>query len=98
MHNNIRITTIHDIKGETLDSAMIVSSLDGHSQGGYWKHWFNDTANNDLENEYKRYGYVAFSRAKHLLILATPQLNRIDKEYFENIGFKIENLKTKTLF
>ncbi len=98
LHNNIRITTIHDIKGETLDSAMIVSSLDGHSQGGYWKHWFNDTANNDLENEYKRYGYVAFSRAKHLLILATPQLNRVDKKYFESIGFKVENLKTKTLF
>ncbi len=97
-NNNIRITTIHDIKGETLDSAMIVSSLDGHSKGGYWKNWFNKTASNEEEKEYKRYGYVAFSRPKHLLILATPKLNRNDRVYFENIGFKIENLKRKTLF
>jgi len=96
--NNIRITTIHDIKGETLDSAMVVSSLDGHSQGGYWKHWFNKMPNNEEEYEYKRYGYVAFSRPKHLLVLATPKLNRVDRDYFENIGFKVENLKTRTLF
>jgi len=87
-----------DGKSKTKAYALFESSLDGHSLGGYWKHWFNDTANNDLENEYKRYGYVAFSRAKHLLILATPQLNRVDKEYFENIGFKIENLKKRALF
>jgi len=91
--NNIRITTIHDIKGETLDSAMIVSSKDGHSQGGFWKHWFNSNANSEEKIEWERYGYVAFSRAKHLLVLATPKLDEEDKDYFRSIGFKIENLK-----
>jgi len=92
VQNNIRVTTIHDIKGETLDSAMVVSSLDGRSPGGYWKHWFNCTPTNDSEFEYKRYGYVAFSRAKHLLVLATPKLNNDEKRFFEKVGFKVESL------
>ena len=96
--NNIRTTTIHDVKGETLDSAMIVSSLDRKSKGGHWKDWFNDTPATEDESEHKRYGYVALSRPKHLLVLATPKLRSADRTYFESIGFKIENIKLKSLF
>jgi DNA helicase-2/ATP-dependent DNA helicase PcrA len=96
--NNIRTTTIHDVKGETLDSAMIVSSLDRKSKGGHWKDWFNDTPATEDESEHKRYGYVALSRPKHLLVLATPKLRSADRTYFESIGFKIENIKVKSLF
>lgn len=90
--DKIRITTIHSVKGETLDSALIVSSSDGRSRGGHWKDWFNDHPESDDEFEHKRYGYVAFSRPKHLLVLATPQLNSGERQFFEDIGFKIENL------
>lgn len=96
--NNIRTTTIHDVKGETLDSAMIVSSLDRKSKGGHWKDWFNDTPTLEDEFEHKRYGYVALSRPKHLLVLATPKLQHDERTIFESIGFSIENLKTKALF
>jgi hypothetical protein len=96
--SNIRTTTIHDVKGETLDSVMIVSSLDKKSKGGHWEDWFNQTPSSSLEFEHKRYGYVAFSKPKHLLVLATPKLNPENRSYFESIGFKIENLKIKQLF
>lgn len=96
--NNIRTTTIHDVKGETLDSAMIVSSLDRTSKGGHWKDWFNDTPTSEDKFEHKRYGYVALSRPKHLLVLATPNLQHNERLMFENIGFSIENLKTEALF
>jgi len=96
--NNIRTTTIHDVKGETLDSAMIISSLDRKSKGGHWKDWFNEAPSNEDELEHKRYGYVALSRPKHLLVLATPKLDSANRTYFEGIGFRIENLKVKSLF
>lgn len=95
--NNIRTTTIHDIKGETLDSVMIVSAL-RKGQGGHWKEWFNETASSEDELEHKRYGYVALSRPKHLLVLATPTLDANDRAFFTGLGFNIENLKTKSLF
>ena len=96
--NTIRTTTIHDVKGETLDSAMIVSSLDRRSRGGHWEDWFNEKSTTDERLEHMRYGYVAFSRPKHLLVLATPKLQPDERVMFENMGFSIENLKTKALF
>jgi DNA helicase-2/ATP-dependent DNA helicase PcrA len=96
--NNIRTTTIHDVKGETLDSAMIVSSLDRKSKGGHWKDWFNETLTTEDEFEHKRYGYVALSRPKHLLVLATPKLEQNERSIFESVGFRTEVLKTKALF
>jgi DNA helicase-2/ATP-dependent DNA helicase PcrA len=94
---NIRTTTIHEIKGETFDSVMVVSSLDRQSKGGHWKDWFNENPNNEDEYEYKRYGYVALSRPKHLLVLAMPY-NNYERDFFTNLGFKIENLKQRSLF
>lgn len=96
--SKIRTTTIHDIKGETFDSVMIVSSLDKRSKGGHWEDWFNQKPSTSSEHEHKRYGYVALSRPKHLLVLATPKLNSMNKTFFEGLGFKIENLKVRSLF
>lgn len=96
--NRIRTTTIHDVKGETLESAMIVSSLDRRSKGGHWEDWFNQNPSSSDEFEHKRYGYVALSRPKHLLVLATPKLSPAHRTFFEGLGFKIENLKVRTLF
>ena len=95
--SKIRTTTIHDVKGETLDSIMLVSSLDKKSKGGHWEDWFNQAPSNADEHEYKRYGYVAFSRPKHLLVLAVPKLVSKDRSFFTGSGFEIEELKTRTL-
>ena len=66
----IRMTTFHDVKGETLDAVLIISSKDKKSKGGHYEHWISES--ND-EKEYVRFAYVASSRPKHLLIWAIPK-------------------------
>ena len=52
---------------------------------GHFEQWFNS---NNVE--YKRLGYVAASRAKHLLIIAVPILTQEQKQHMIEIGL-IEN-------
>jgi len=79
--SNVRITTIHDIKGETLDVAMLVSSPTRHSKGGHFEDWLEDTS-----SEYARFAYVACSRPRQLLIVAVPSLSEEQKVRLESIG------------
>lgn len=83
--NELPITTIHDAKGQTFDSVLLISEKDKHSKGGHFEQWFNS---NNVE--YKRLGYVAASRAKHLLIIAVPILTQEQKQHMIEIGL-IEN-------
>lgn len=66
----IRMTTFHDVKGETLDAVLVVSSKDKKSKGGHYEHWLSESKD---EKEYVRFAYVASSRPKHLLIWAIPK-------------------------
>lgn len=68
----IRTTTIHDVKGESLDAILLVSAPDKHSKGGHFEHWLTAGAGNE---EHRRFAYVACSRPKHLLIIAACKLN-----------------------
>lgn len=79
--SSIRITTIHDVKGETFDAVMLVSSADKRSKGGYFEHWFEDT-----NSEYARFAYVACSRPRDLLIIAVPTLNEAQKAKLQSMG------------
>lgn len=80
--NNIPIMTIHGSKGCTFDTTLVISSKDGSSKGGHWKkHWLNGTG------ESKRIGYVASTRARHLLIWGVPKLTREDRQLLESYGF-----------
>ena len=85
----IRITTIHDVKGETLDAVLVVSSDTGHSHGGYFEHWLTDDVD---KKEHVRFANVASSRPKHLLIWAIP---KIAKNKFigkiRDLGFESED-------
>lgn len=82
----IRITTFHDVKGETLDAVLVVSSKDKKSKGGHYEHWISKSQN---EKEYVRFAYVASSRPKHLLIWAIPKKeNNPFVEEIKNLGFK----------
>ena len=58
---NIRFTTIHGIKGETVDAALLVSAPSRNSDGGYWEQWFEAQSEGD---EPLRFSYVASSRPK----------------------------------
>ena len=64
----IRITSIHKIKGETLDAVMLVSNPTRQGGGGgFWLNWLEDP-----KSEYARFAYVASSRPKYLLVWAIP--------------------------
>jgi DNA helicase II / ATP-dependent DNA helicase PcrA len=88
--DQIRITTIHDVKGETLEAVLLISSPDGRGKkGGFYQDWFEPSPGDE---EFKRFAYVAFSRPKHLLIVATPQLEERYLKKFRDLGFVEEKI------
>jgi DNA helicase-2/ATP-dependent DNA helicase PcrA len=85
----IRMTTIHDVKGETLDAVLVVSTKDKKSKGGHFEQWISE---NPDEREFVRFAYVASSRPKHLLIWAIPKIpcnGFINK--IRGLGFETES-------
>lgn len=89
----MRITTIHDIKGETLDAVMLVSSKDKQSKGGHYEHWISSLHEN---SEFVRFAYVASSRPKHLLIWAIPKIKKDRNKILEELN-KILNLDNRNI-
>jgi len=85
----LRITTIHSVKGETLDAIMVVSAPDkrGATKDGHWSYWLEDS-----KSEKARLAYVASSRPKHLLIWAVPDISEVEKLQLSSLGFSIINL------
>jgi len=84
----LRMTTFHDVKGETLDAVLIVSAKNKKSKGGHFEQWLGI---DNHAKEYVRFAYVASSRPKHMLVWAIPKI--ANNEYLEKIkalGFEIE--------
>lgn len=80
---DIKVVSIHDSKGCTYESTMVVSSKTTQSDGGHWKkHWLTGT------DEEKRLGYVASTRAQYQLVWAVPTLTKEDRGLLESYGFK----------
>ena len=88
-NSKLRITTIHQVKGETLDAIMVVSSptKQGSTKDGHWTFWLEDPT-----TEKARLAYVASSRPKHLLVWAVPQISTPDKTLLKGLGFTIIDL------
>jgi DNA helicase-2/ATP-dependent DNA helicase PcrA len=63
-----RITTIHSVKGESLDAVLLVSARDRKSKGGHVEQRLDDP-----KSENARFAYVAMTRARNLLVIAVPQ-------------------------
>lgn len=84
VRNLLRTTTIHSVKGETLDAVLLVSSSDRRSPGGHYSHWLREGA---YDEEHIRFAYVATSRPKHLLVIATPTINVTERTKLTNLGF-----------
>lgn len=83
---NIPITTIHQVKGQTLDSVLIFFNDKKHSNNIL----FEDISNSDnkFPDEKKRLIYVAMSRPKKLLAMAFPDSltnEEITRKFGENI-------------
>lgn len=74
----IRLTTIHDVKGETFDSVLLVSAANKNSKGGHVEQWIG--LQEEGKNEHIRFAYVASSRPKHLLVWAIPESTKSKKQ------------------
>ncbi len=85
----IRITTIHSVKGETVDAIMLVSSPSkkGLAVDGHWTEWLKDPS-----SEAARFAYVASSRPKHLLVWAVPEEKNRDYSRLETLGFVAQKI------
>ena len=57
----MRVETIHSVKGGTFDAVLLLSSPDGRGKTGFWESWL------DSEDESGRIGYVASTRPRYLL-------------------------------
>lgn len=83
--SNIRITTIHNAKGQTFDAVLLVSARDKQgTPDGYWTQWVDNTS-----SEAARLAYVASSRPRHLLVWAIPDPTEHDKDKMRRLGFHV---------
>lgn len=81
--NSFRTTTIHSVKGETLNAVLLISHHNRQSQGGHFSHWLRV---GNFNPEHIRFAYVACSRPKYALIIATPQLQAGQLQTLQNLG------------
>jgi len=84
IRNIFRTTTIHNVKGETLNAVLLISHHNKQSSGGHFSHWFRE---GNFDEEHIRFAYVAMSRPKYALILATPQLKSAELTKLQGLGF-----------
>lgn len=83
-HQNLfRTTTIHSVKGETVEAVLLVSSQDARSKGGFYKHWLRE---GQFDPEHIRFAYVACSRPRSILVIATPRLTVANRQKLETLG------------
>ncbi|MDA7087085.1 ATP-dependent helicase [Pseudomonas sp. SA3-5] len=80
----IRFATIHQVKGETHEATVVVSSLQSGPHQSNWKDWLADPA-----SEAARFAYVASSRPSHLLIWAVKKLKDDESKTLSDLGFEI---------
>lgn len=91
---NIPITTIHQVKGQTLDSILVFFNERKHKDNIIFDNISNTS--NAFPDETKRLIYVALSRPRHLLAMAFP--NSIsDEEIKSKLGEKVRIIKEEEL-
>lgn len=89
-----KIETIHGCKGMSLDAVLFMSvytASRSEDSGAHWKDWFDE----EEIGEKNRLAYVAFSRARHMLVLGIPRtstFSEADKNNLIQRGFKIIEL------
>lgn len=82
--DGLRYETIHQVKGETHDATVVVSSRQRGVHFSHWQDWLADPA-----SEGARFAYVASSRPRHLLIWAVKRLKTAEKESLSKLGFEL---------
>ena len=86
--NNIPITTIHHIKGKTLDSILIFFNDSKHKENITFDD-INSDNKDTFPSEKQRLIYVAMSRPKHMLAMAFPE--KIDnQDIYQKFGIDVK--------
>lgn len=79
--SQLRIETIHAVKGITFDAVLLLSAPNGHGKTGYWENWLNPI------DEAGRIGYVASTRPRYLLCWGVSELSSEQRKLLEEMGF-----------
>ncbi len=82
--DKLRYETIHQVKGETHDVTVVVSSLQPGVHLSHWQDWLRDPG-----AEAARFAYVASSRPRHMLIWAVKKLKPEDRPVLARLGFEL---------
>ncbi|WDH32426.1 UvrD-helicase domain-containing protein [Pseudomonas chlororaphis] len=80
----LRYETIHQVKGETHDVTVVVSSQQPGVHQSHWQDWLRDRG-----SEAARFAYVASSRPQHMLIWAVKKLKAEDRPVLAQLGFEV---------
>lgn len=81
----LKVETIHAVKGRTFDAVLLMSSADARGKTGYWESWLIPDA------EAARIAYVACSRPRTLLCWGVYILTSSQREKLERLGLKQYN-------
>ena len=81
--DGLRYETIHQVKGETHDATVVVSSRQRGAHLSHWRDWLADPT-----SEGARFAYVASSRPRYLLIWAVKRLKAAEKDTLSKLGFE----------
>lgn len=81
--DGLRYETIHQVKGETHDATVVVSSRQRGVHLSHWRDWLADPT-----SEGSRFAYVASSRPRHMLIWAVKHLKAVEKDTLTGLGFE----------
>lgn len=82
--DTLRYETIHQVKGETHDVTIVVSSLQPGIHLSHWQDWLRDR-----RSEAARFAYVASSRPQHMLIWAVKKLKPEERPVLVQLGFEL---------
>ncbi len=80
----LHFTNIHQVKGETFDAVLFVSSPTKAGDGGHWSHWLDPAP---AHAEHRRFAYVASSRPRHVLAWAVPAPSTAEQAQLTQLGF-----------
>lgn len=82
--DSLRYETIHQVKGETHDVTVLVSSQQPGVHLSHWRDWLRDRS-----TEAARFANVASSRPQHRLFWAVKKLKPKEREVLAQLGFEI---------
>lgn len=85
----LKVETIHAVKGRTFDAVLLMSSADARGKTGYWESWLMPG------DEAARIAYVACSRPRTLLCWGVHTLTDGQREKLEHFGLEQYNSSTK---